>query len=392
MLASRMRSWFRPVRQASARQARPALELLEDRFAPAADQGIDFTSPGPTFSSGPFTLGYRFRAEANATVTELGYYDHNKDGFNQSHEVGLWAGSGALLRSAIVTNSNPLTGFFRYVAVAPITLTAGQEYVVGGLTLGGEPSAYDVGGFSVDGRISYLGPRYRQTSVLLFPSNVNSTTNGDFGANLRFASTATPPSITNVANNGPVQVNMTATVTVTATDPDSFDALSYSFDFDNNGTFEVGPQTSNQASHTYTSPGAKTVAVKVQDLSNNTQTSSTVVTVVPDTTPPTVTGTSPNFAGSGSLPAGATSLQISFSEPIQSTTAIPSRALGTQLYPALSARQILESAPQWVTASTGSTLIARAERAIPSLRRHDYRWRRLDPCGEQRCRQQGAEQ
>jgi hypothetical protein len=74
-----------------------------------------------------------------------------------------------------------------------------------------------------------------------------------------------PPTITNLTNNGPVSAGTPATATMTAVDPNVGDTLSYSFDFNNDGVFEVGPQASNQASHTYSIPGTYTVAAQVAD-------------------------------------------------------------------------------------------------------------------------------
>src|SRR6185312_3129127 len=89
------------------------------------------------------------------------------------------------------------------------------------------------------------------------------------------------PTIVNVSNNGPVIVGNPATVTVTATDPaGANDPLTYSFDCDNNGTFEIGPQAGNSASCTFATAGNHTVNVRVADDDGGVATGSTVVTVV----------------------------------------------------------------------------------------------------------------
>ena len=80
-----------------------------------------------------------------------------------------------------------------------------------------------------------------------------------------------------------------------------------------------------------------------------------------DGTAPTVTGTTPSFAVNGTLDAGTTSLQVTFSEPISFTNAVPGPSLGSQQYPAYSAKQILivsPSAPSgvyWFDPNGGST-------------------------------------
>ncbi|HEX4965240.1 MAG TPA: beta-propeller fold lactonase family protein [Thermoanaerobaculia bacterium] len=89
------------------------------------------------------------------------------------------------------------------------------------------------------------------------------------------------PTIVSVSNNGPVIVGNPATITVTATDPaGANDPLTYSFDCDNNGTFEIGPQAGNSASCTFATAGSHTVNVRVADDDGGVTTGSTSVTVV----------------------------------------------------------------------------------------------------------------
>ena len=111
------------------------------------------------------------------------------------------------------------------------------------------------------------------------------------------------------ANDGPIAVNTPATVTVTASDPaGAADPLQYEFDFDNNGSYEVGPQPGNSAQNTYTTVGFKTVNVRVTDGDGGSTTASTQVEVV-DVTPPVVTVPA-DITVEATSPAGAT---VSFS-------------------------------------------------------------------------------
>ena len=103
-----------------------------------------------------------------------------------------------------------------------------------------------------------------------------------------------PPTIVSVSNNGPVITGSPATITVTATDPaGANDPLAYSFDCDNNGTFEIGPQSGNSAACTFATAGPHTVNVRVTDGDGGTATGSTTVTV---TFPP------PSCAGATASP------------------------------------------------------------------------------------------
>ncbi|GAA5508449.1 PKD domain-containing protein [Novipirellula caenicola] len=86
-----------------------------------------------------------------------------------------------------------------------------------------------------------------------------------------------PPTINSVTNTGPVNEGSSVSVSVSATDP--IDPLLYEFDFDNNGVYEVGPITSNSASHVFADDGTYPVNVRVTDGDGGVDTSSTVVTV-----------------------------------------------------------------------------------------------------------------
>ncbi len=88
------------------------------------------------------------------------------------------------------------------------------------------------------------------------------------------------PAISIVTSTSPVDEGSLASVTVTADDAAGLsDPLMYEFDFDNDGIYEVGPQSSNAASHTFADNGDYTVNVRVTDGDNGTATSSTVITV-----------------------------------------------------------------------------------------------------------------
>jgi len=88
------------------------------------------------------------------------------------------------------------------------------------------------------------------------------------------------PTIVSVTNNGPVVAGHAATITVTATDPaGANDPLAYSFDCNNDGGFEIGPQSGNSATCTFATAGSYTVRVRVADDDGGVTLGSTVVTV-----------------------------------------------------------------------------------------------------------------
>ena len=88
------------------------------------------------------TLGIEFVVGAdNLVVTSVGYYDGPNaqggaagDGLTNDHQVGIFQGSTLVPGSnAVVGPASTLSGEFRYTPLAaPITLLAGQTYVVAG--------------------------------------------------------------------------------------------------------------------------------------------------------------------------------------------------------------------------------------------------------------------
>jgi hypothetical protein len=89
-----------------------------------------------------------------------------------------------------------------------------------------------------------------------------------------------PPNISPVIDQitgGPGDEGSLIDVTVTAHDPDGpQNALTYFFDFDNNGSYEVS-NTTGIASHTFADNGSYTVPVRVTDASSGTNSSKVIV-------------------------------------------------------------------------------------------------------------------
>ena len=95
-----------------------------------------FTVPSGLGNSAAYTLpqsfGDQFTPLANITVSELGFWDPNGTGLNESHVVGIFNSSGTLLESGVVPSgtTGTLVDGFRYVAVTPFTLDAGLTYTL----------------------------------------------------------------------------------------------------------------------------------------------------------------------------------------------------------------------------------------------------------------------
>lgn len=96
------------------------------------------TSPGYgtlSFEAASYTVGDRFQVGSDPlAITALGMFDEGTPGLTQSHSVGLWTETGALL--ALVDFSPGLSDFsdhgFLYQSLAsPITLQPGVRYILG---------------------------------------------------------------------------------------------------------------------------------------------------------------------------------------------------------------------------------------------------------------------
>ena len=95
--------------------ARPAVTFIED----------------PGTGCGPNNVeGWEFQTTTAITVSALGAYDSELDGMQFPTPVGLFDSSCQLVASATVPagTSAALIDGFRYVGIAPVTLTAGATY------------------------------------------------------------------------------------------------------------------------------------------------------------------------------------------------------------------------------------------------------------------------
>ncbi len=125
-------------------------------WSPAAASTAMYTFNTPNFYGNdyylPQTLGDIFTPAANITVTSLGLFDYQDNGLGEAHEVGIFNQSGTLLASALVSAGtvSPLVDHFRYAAIAPLALTAGQTYIVAALY----QTSSDVMGYANTGKVA----------------------------------------------------------------------------------------------------------------------------------------------------------------------------------------------------------------------------------------------
>jgi len=127
-----------------------------------AGPGWEFTSPGNGFTNGTWDFATAFTANSAVTVSGLGYYADPVTGNVDGNPVALYQcadvaclTTGTLLASAVVTNVYAISGHFRYVTIAPITLVAGMSYEVAGVSNSDNYTWADPG-FGTDPAITIL--------------------------------------------------------------------------------------------------------------------------------------------------------------------------------------------------------------------------------------------
>ena len=132
-------------------------------------------------------IGFKFHVSSAITISRLGVFDSGADGI--AGATTLWAtlfdSFGNVIVASGFTNSDPgtLDSFFRYKAIAPITLGAG-DYVLAGY--GWDPSNREYNNFIVDGLntttfnanplVTFVdtrfGPPIASTAHTIAPTNV----------------------------------------------------------------------------------------------------------------------------------------------------------------------------------------------------------------------------
>lgn len=146
-----------------------ALALMATPSAARAQLGVDFTS-ATGFTNNAWSLGWSFTVNNPFTVTALGFFDDGKDGFSQSHDVGLYTSGGTLLASATVTTGNALTSFWRFAAIAPLTLGTGS-YVIAGTTGGENYPLNGASGIALNPNITFGTDWFTLSNTLVFPTS-----------------------------------------------------------------------------------------------------------------------------------------------------------------------------------------------------------------------------
>src|SRR5262245_43898371 len=130
------------------------------------------------------SVGWQFDVLSPITVSGLGWYDQNADGLDTQHTVGIWNPSGTLLQSVLLPSGTgaALDGQFRTIMFAPIVLSPGVGYIVGGenFATNVERLAADVS-FTINPAVSFVDATFSAVnSGFTRPTQFSVATNGFF--------------------------------------------------------------------------------------------------------------------------------------------------------------------------------------------------------------------
>ena len=153
------------------------------------------TGPFQSYNGSGEIDGFAFTTTLPVDVTALGIFAGPSltlpaGNFN----VGLWTTSGTLLASTAVTSSDPSQDSFYFHPITPISLSAGQDYVVGA-QMGGGVQTYFGGAYTMADGVQYIGSRWTSSGSLTMPTDYDGSASdpGYLGGNF-LVSTPEPSS------------------------------------------------------------------------------------------------------------------------------------------------------------------------------------------------------
>jgi hypothetical protein len=155
----------------------------------------EFTSLGDTNNGSSqygYTFGEVFKPTQDITVDYLGYFYDSSTEMVDSHPVAIYDASGTLLASTTITDaSSPDSAdHFLFNNITPITLTAGDTYVIDGASGENDPWTWNDDGFTVYAPITLLGDNWvgndGTSAGFTSTSLKNDTANGYWGANFGY--------------------------------------------------------------------------------------------------------------------------------------------------------------------------------------------------------------
>jgi len=296
----------------------------------------------------PVTLGVKFTSDVAGSITSIRFY---KGTTNTGTHVGsLWTLGGQLLASATF-QSESASGWQQVNFTTPVAITAGTVYVASYFAPNGHYAA-DVNFFSNAGvdapplhflRNGVNGGNgvYTYGAGNAFPSSTFNATN--YWVDVVFtsgASDTTPPTVTTTSPaNGATGVSVGAVVTATFSEAmDSTTVSGTTFFLRDAGnqpvaatvTYNAATRTATLAPSIARAPGSNYTATvvggasdpRVKDVAGNALAASVswvfTTSAAGDTTPPTITATTPVNGATGVL--GTATVSATFSEAMDAST------------------------------------------------------------------------
>jgi hypothetical protein len=152
--------------------------------AQASGMAVDFASPPWDGAGSSWSLGWAFTVNEPILVQSLGFYDGQKNGLTESHDVGIFNSAGQLVVSGPVQPADPLISWWRWTNVTPTLLVPQESYQIAAVTGTTDSYTGEITGLVVDPRVNYLLDSYfgRSVGALTYPDSSDQST-GYFGPN-----------------------------------------------------------------------------------------------------------------------------------------------------------------------------------------------------------------
>lgn len=147
---------------------------------------LSFTGGDSYFAAELSTIGWEFTLDSPVTVTRLGFYDYDGDGFVTDHSVAIWDDAASMMVSTeLTTDMEPGEQGFIWNSVAPITLSAGT-YRIGASVSDNEDYYYSaVESKNLAYPVIFKG-RVAIVGAFDYPVNFDDTIDGRFGPNFAY--------------------------------------------------------------------------------------------------------------------------------------------------------------------------------------------------------------
>ncbi len=284
--------------------------------------------------------GFKFSASVSGFVGGIRFYKGT--GNTGTHIGNLWSSTGTLLAAATFSGESA-TGWQQVNFPTPVAITAGTTYVASYFSPTGTYNA-DPGYFATsrdNGPIHALSNAesanglYRYTGASAFPNSAFGSTN--YWVDIVFSTNSaapdtTPPTVTSTTpSSGATNVAISSALTASFNETVQLATINFTLK-DNNNINVPGATTYNDTTHTATfTPSAPlngfttytATVTGAKDTAGNTMLGSTIwsfTTATVDSTPPTVTASSPTNGATNISTASA--ITITFSEAVQSSSIV----------------------------------------------------------------------